>query len=194
MESTIRRPAVAGRFYPGDPNSLLADVRSYLAPPKKTLSAIGCVVPHAGYIYSGHVAGAVFARLRIARRCIVLCPNHTGLGQPLAIMSAGAWETPLGKVRIDSSLANALKQHFPPLTEDADAHRAEHAADHAGKRPQSHRANFGLGRSRIIRRRDERRHQHVRLWADRHNADCRQGAGCNGSGTRQIRYIRRCFW
>jgi MEMO1 family protein len=129
MEPTIRRPAVAGRFYPGDPDSLLADVRSYLTPPEKTLSAIGCVVPHAGYIYSGHVAGAVFARLNIPSRCIVLCPNHTGLGQPVAIMSAGAWETPLGKVRIDSSLANALKQRFPPLTEDADAHRAEHAAE-----------------------------------------------------------------
>ena len=129
MESTVRRPAVAGRFYPGDPSDLLADVRSYLSPTEKTISAIGCVVPHAGYIYSGHVAGAVFARLDIPRRCIVLCPNHTGMGQPLAILSAGAWETPLGKVAIDSSLADALKQRFPQLTEDADAHRAEHAAE-----------------------------------------------------------------
>ncbi|HTE87577.1 MAG TPA: AmmeMemoRadiSam system protein B [Terriglobales bacterium] len=129
MESTVRRPAVAGRFYPGDPSVLLADVRSYLSPTEKTISAIGCVVPHAGYIYSGHVAGAVFARLNIPQRCIVLCPNHTGMGQPLAIMSAGAWETPLGKVAIDSSLADALKQRFPQLTEDADAHRAEHAAE-----------------------------------------------------------------
>ena len=129
MESTIRRPAVAGRFYPGDPSVLLADLRSYLSPTEKTISAIGCVVPHAGYIYSGHVAGAVFARLNIPRRCIVLCPNHTGMGQPLAIMSAGAWETPLGKVAVDSSLADALKQRFPQLAEDADAHRAEHAAE-----------------------------------------------------------------
>src|SRR2546430_12839460 len=129
MESPIRRPAVAGRFYPGDASALLADVRSYLSPTEKTVTAIGCVVPHAGYIYSGHVAGAVFARLDIPRRCIVLCPNHTGMGQPLAIMSAGSWETPLGKVAIDSSLADALKQRFPQLTEDADAHRAEHAAE-----------------------------------------------------------------
>jgi AmmeMemoRadiSam system protein B len=129
MESTIRRPAVAGRFYPGDPSALLADVRSYLSPTEKTIPAIGCVVPHAGYIYSGHVAGAVFARLNIPRRCIVLCPNHTGMGQPLAVMSEGAWETPLGKVPIDSSLAETLKQQFPLLTEDADAHRAEHAAE-----------------------------------------------------------------
>jgi AmmeMemoRadiSam system protein B len=129
MESTVRRPAVAGRFYPGDPSVLLADVRSYLSPTEKTISAIGCVVPHAGYIYSGHVAGAVFARLNIPQRCIVLCPNHTGMGQPLALMSDGAWETPLGKVAVDSSLAGALKHRYSLLTEDADAHRAEHAVE-----------------------------------------------------------------
>ena len=129
MESTIRPPAVAGRFYPGDSNTLLADVRTYLSPAEKTIPAIGCVVPHAGYVYSGHVAGAVFARLNIPPRCIVLCPNHTGMGQPLAVMSDGAWETPLGKVPIDSPLAAALKKRFPLLTEDADAHRAEHAAE-----------------------------------------------------------------
>jgi len=129
MESSIRRPAVAGRFYPGHRDTLLGEVRTYLSPAEKTASAIGCVVPHAGYIYSGHVAGALFARLNIPRRCIVLCPNHTGMGQPLAIMSRGAWETPLGNVPIDSSLADALKQRFPSLTEDSDAHRAEHAVE-----------------------------------------------------------------
>ena len=129
MESSIRRPAVAGRFYPGDRDTLLGEVRTYLSPTEKTFSAIGCVVPHAGYIYSGHVAGAVFARLNIPQRCIVLCPNHTGMGQSLAIMSGGAWETPLGKVAVDSSLADALKHCYSLLTEDADAHRAEHAVE-----------------------------------------------------------------
>ncbi len=80
-------------------------------------------------MYSGHVAGAVFARVEIPRRCIVLCPNHTGMGRPLAIVSEGAWETPLGEVPIDSELAAALKQRFPALEEDAVAHRAEHAAE-----------------------------------------------------------------
>src|SRR5438445_10085131 len=129
MESTTRLPAVAGLFYPGYRDTLLADVITYLSPAEKTSPAIACVVPHAGYIYSGHVAGAVFARLNIPRRCIVLCPNHTGMGQPLAIMSAGAWETPLGRVPIDSSLADALKKRFSLLTGDADAHRAEHAIE-----------------------------------------------------------------
>src|SRR6266478_9074407 len=128
---TVRLPAVAGRFYPRDSETLREEVSSYIAqsPSDEVVHGLGCVVPHAGYMYSGHVAGAVFARLEIPAHCILLCPNHTGMGQPLAIMSAGAWETPLGKVAIDSSLADALKQRFPQLTEDADAHRAEHAAE-----------------------------------------------------------------
>jgi MEMO1 family protein len=129
MISTVRPPAVAGRFYPKDEEILLAEVRSHLSPPQKTVPAIGCVVPHAGYIYSGHVAGAVFSKLEIPRRCLILCPNHTGRGSPLSIMSRGTWATPLGEVPIDSELAEALKRQFPPLSEDADAHRAEHAIE-----------------------------------------------------------------
>ena len=129
MASSIRQPAVAGRFYPRDPDDLRADVQAYISPPQETVSALGCVVPHAGYIYSGHVAGAVYARLEVPRRCILMCPNHTGMGHPLAIMSAGAWSTPLGQVPIDSALAADLKQRFPLLGEDTEAHRAEHAAE-----------------------------------------------------------------
>jgi AmmeMemoRadiSam system protein B len=134
MASTIvRHPAVAGRFYPRDPEELRTEVRVYLSQSNSVISdlvrAIGCIAPHAGYMYSGHVAGAVFARLEIPRRCIVLCPNHTGMGRPLAIMSDGAWATPLGEVAIDGELAAALKQRFPALQEDSAAHRAEHAAE-----------------------------------------------------------------
>ena len=134
MASTIlRHPAVAGRFYPRDPEDLRGEVRGYLSQSSSAaqtpVRAIGCIAPHAGYMYSGHVAGAVFARLEIPRRCIVLCPNHTGMGRPLAIMSEGAWETPLGEAPIDAGLAAALKQRFPALQEDSAAHRAEHAAE-----------------------------------------------------------------
>src|SRR5512135_364373 len=127
MSTTVRHPAVAGRFYPQNPAVLLADVQSYLSPPQEAVTALGCVVPHAGYMYSGGVAGAVFARLDIPRRCILMCPNHTGVGHPVSIMSAGAWETPLGSAPIDSELADTLRQQFPLLTEDATAHRSEHA-------------------------------------------------------------------
>jgi hypothetical protein len=80
-------------------------------------------------MYSGHVAGAIFARLEIPRRCVMLCPNHTGMGRALAVMSEGAWQTPLGEVSIDSELAAALKRRFPALDEDSAAHRAEHAVE-----------------------------------------------------------------
>ena len=129
MAATIRHPAVAGRFYPRDRNTLLKDVKSYLSPQAATIPALGCVTPHAGYIYSGAVAGAVYAQVDLPRRIIVLCPNHTGKGRPLAIMSQGAWETPLGQVPIDAALADDLKRRFPLLTEDADAHRSEHAIE-----------------------------------------------------------------
>lgn len=129
MASPIRHPAVAGRFYPRDPHDLRAEVESYCSPEAEPVPALGCVVPHAGYIYSGHVAGAVYARLDLPRRCILMCPNHTGMGHPLSIMSAGAWETPLGQVPVDSALADAMKRRFPLLGEDAEAHRAEHGAE-----------------------------------------------------------------
>ncbi len=129
MAPILRQPAVAGRFYPQDPERLREDIESYLGSTAEAASAIACIVPHAGYMYSGHVAGAVFSRIAIPRRTILLCPNHTGIGHPLSIMSEGAWQTPLGSVPIDSELAETLRQSLPLLTEDATAHRAEHAAE-----------------------------------------------------------------
>jgi MEMO1 family protein len=142
MSVTVRHPAVAGRFYPQNPEVLLADVQSYLTKKQAPVAALGCIVPHAGYMYSGHVAGAVFARLEIPRRCILLCPNHTGMGHPISIMSTGAWETPLGQVSIDTELADTLRQRLPLLTEDAAAHRSEHAAEVELPFLQALRAHF----------------------------------------------------
>jgi len=127
--SSVRHPAVAGRFYPAQPEILMRDVQSYLAATGEKIEATGCVVPHAGYMYSGHVAGAVYARLTLPQRFIILCPNHTGKGKPLAIVSEGAWDTPLGLVKIDHELALALRHTFPSLSEDSNAHRAEHALE-----------------------------------------------------------------
>jgi AmmeMemoRadiSam system protein B len=129
MTAVQREPAVAGRFYPADPASLLADVESYLSPRQTPASALGCIVPHAGYVFSGHVAGAVFAQLAIPQICIVICPNHTGLGTPLSIMSEGRWQTPLGSLAIDSQVADALKRANPGLEEDTYAHQAEHGIE-----------------------------------------------------------------
>jgi AmmeMemoRadiSam system protein B len=80
-------------------------------------------------MYSGHVAGALYSALELPKRFMILCPNHTGVGAPLAIMSEGAWQTPLGDATIDTDLASALKSKFPLLSEDSTAHKAEHALE-----------------------------------------------------------------
>jgi len=125
----VRHPAVAGRFYPHHAAALRAELASFHNSDVQTIRALGCVVPHAGYIYSGHVAGAVFSHIDIPARCIVLCPNHTGMGRPLSIMSEGEWQTPLGPATIDAPLAETLKQECPLLNEDSEAHRSEHAIE-----------------------------------------------------------------
>jgi MEMO1 family protein len=127
----VRHPAVAGRFYPRDPDILRRDLHTYLSqtPVHDLIQAMGCIAPHAGYMYSGHVAGAVFAELQIPELCVVMCPNHTGMGRALAIMSEGAWETPLGDIPVDEEFAEALKRRCALLYEDSAAHRSEHAAE-----------------------------------------------------------------
>lgn len=141
---TVRQPAVAGRFYTGDRVALLDDLTVYLSPSQSPQLALGCIVPHAGYIYSGAVAGAVFAAIEVPKRCLLLCPNHTGRGRPLAIMSSGTWLTPLGSVAIDSEMADTLKQEFPSLNEDSEAHRAEHAIEVELPFLQQRRAHFSF--------------------------------------------------
>lgn len=129
MATVVRQPAVAGRFYPDNAKVLAREIDSYTQATEAKVKALGCVVPHAGYMYSGHVAGAVYGRLELPRRFVILCPNHTGRGEPLAIMSQGSWATPLGTVALDHELAVALKRRFPPLSEDDEAHRGEHALE-----------------------------------------------------------------
>jgi MEMO1 family protein len=136
MPTAVRQPAVAGRFYPANAQRLRAEVETYTtapasasAEPRAKIRAFGCVVPHAGYIYSGHVAGAVYRRLELPERFVILCPNHTGMGEPLAVMSEGAWHTPLGDASIDEKLAGQLKVKLPLLSEDQAAHRYEHALE-----------------------------------------------------------------
>jgi len=130
MTSAVRTPAVAGRFYPGRAEQLLREIREYTSPVGTgRIAAIGCVAPHAGYIYSGAVAGAVYSRLEIPERCVILCPNHTGKGRPLAVMANTTWQTPLGEVGADAEMGAQLLRRFPALQEDSAAHRAEHAIE-----------------------------------------------------------------
>jgi AmmeMemoRadiSam system protein B len=127
----IRPPAVAGRFYPSEPQELARQISEF-APPVasagKTL-ARGCVVPHAGYMYSGHVAGAVYSLLEIPARCILLGPRHYPRGEEMAILSQGSWRTPCGDAPVDADLAAELMQACPRLREDAVAHEREHSLE-----------------------------------------------------------------
>jgi len=127
----VRRAAWAGQFYPAHPALLRQELEKHLAAQtgKAIARPIACVSPHAAYIYSGAVAGAVYARMDLPDRFILLCPNHNMRGAPLAIMSEGTWQTPLGEARIDSSLAAALQKKCRLLSEDARAHAKEHALE-----------------------------------------------------------------
>lgn len=126
----IRPPAVSGSFYPSDTKELSRLVAQY-APSADgaKISARGCVVPHAGWMYSGHVAGAVYASLEIPARCILLGPRHFPRGEPMAILAQGSWRTPLGEARIDSELAEELMRACPGLREDPVAHEREHSLE-----------------------------------------------------------------
>lgn len=123
-----REPAVAGSFYPADPVRLAREVGALIGPARDAAPAIGLLVPHAGYLYSGEVAGATYARVAVPERAIVLCPNHTGRGAPVALWPGGAWRTPLGRVRMDAELTSALRG-CPLVEDDRDAHLDEHAIE-----------------------------------------------------------------
>jgi MEMO1 family protein len=130
MSSFVRTPAVAGRFYPARAEELLHQVRAFTGQAEQRRArVIGCVAPHAGYMYSGAVAGTVYARVEIPVHCVLLCPNHTGKGVPLAAMATTTWQTPLGDVPPDSEICRRLMQRFPPLEEDSVAHKSEHAIE-----------------------------------------------------------------
>ena len=125
----IREPAVAGRFYPAEPSQLMRQVDGFIASRQTRRRARACMVPHAGYMYSGHVAGAVYGELELPSRLILLGPRHFPHGERLAILSEGAWRTPLGDARIDSELAESLRTACPLLREDAVAHETEHSLE-----------------------------------------------------------------
>jgi AmmeMemoRadiSam system protein B len=127
----LRLPAVAGRFYPDNPEELTRLVREY-AKPQPNINpahAKACLVPHAGYKFSGHVTGAVFSRIAFPQKILILGVRHFPRGESVAIISSGAWRTPLGDVPVDEALATALKNECPILREDAVAHSKEHSLE-----------------------------------------------------------------
>jgi MEMO1 family protein len=127
-----REPAVAGSFYEARPDALRAQVEACFAANERPAAKrrfIGAVVPHAGLMYSGHVAAAFYALAELPRRLVILCPNHTGFGHPAAINREGSWRTPLGGAKIDTPLADALMSRAPILADDWRAHAREHSLE-----------------------------------------------------------------
>ncbi len=127
----LRFPAVAGKFYPADPKELSSLVAQFtqknsaFEPPHVR----ACLVPHAGYVYSGMVAGAVFSSIFLPKKILLLGVRHYPRGASLAILSEGSWRTPLGDAPIDSPLAERLRAACPALREDTVAHGQEHSLE-----------------------------------------------------------------
>src|SRR3989338_1425918 len=128
----IRPPAVAGQFYPLKPRELREQIKSFAGariPAVIQREAIACLLPHAGYIYSGSVAYSVVSQLKIKKNLIILGPNHTGMGENFSIMTEGSWATPLGEVGINPALANKLLSQSTLLKSDTQAHKFEHSIE-----------------------------------------------------------------
>lgn len=125
----LRKPAVCGQFYPANAQILRQQVATYLEPEAPKKEVRGAVVPHAGYMFSGPVAGAVYSRILFPDNFVILGPNHTGMGTSYSIMSEGKWETPLGEVSINSRLAQKILQYCPFLKDDEKAHLHEHSIE-----------------------------------------------------------------
>lgn len=125
----VRKPVVAGHFYQSSAGALRREVGEYLSSTSERVPAIGIVSPHAGLMYSGPVAGAVYSRVVLPSTIILIGPNHTGLGAPVSIMTSGSWETPLGSVEIDETMARAVLSGSPRMREDTLAHLREHSLE-----------------------------------------------------------------
>ncbi|MFH1858367.1 MAG: AmmeMemoRadiSam system protein B [Candidatus Omnitrophota bacterium] len=126
----VRLPCVAGQFYEKEPELLARQVTACLPEkPKRKQKAIAVQVPHAGLMYSGPVAGEVYASIEWPPTVILLGPNHTGEGSPISMTQAEYWRTPLGDVEVDDELASHLQRHAPELVVDETAHRFEHSIE-----------------------------------------------------------------
>jgi len=124
-----RNPIVAGKFYPETPASLHDEIERLIDADVPKEQVIGLVSPHAGYVYSGAVAGATFSRVEFKDTFVILGPSHTGRGAAFSIMTEGMWKTPLGEVRIDSSLGRQILRRSDYLRQDTAAHHYEHSIE-----------------------------------------------------------------
>lgn len=126
-----RKPLVAGQFYPADPLQMQAQVKEFLQlgqGPAESPARL-CMVPHAGHVFSGAVAGKTLAQCGLQENILLLGPNHTGQGKPIAVWAQGEWEIPGATLKVQEYLAQELIQSHPALEEDTQAHMHEHSLE-----------------------------------------------------------------
>lgn len=128
MISGVRQAAVAGQFYPDSPQQL-TDTVKHLIGQGPMGRALGMMAPHAGYLYSGGVAGEVYGAVEMTDTFVILGPNHTGLGPAAAIMTSGVWRLPGGDALVDELLAQSILGSCRLLTADESAHKFEHSIE-----------------------------------------------------------------
>jgi len=139
---SLRRPAVAGSFYPADKGELIQLIKdSYLHPlgpgrlppaPESRAGTLACLAPHAGYIYSGPVAAHSYLHVSSMLDpdlILVVAPNHYGIGSGVSAYMKGEWETPLGRLRVDAQAAEELSRATGILDFDPTAHQLEHSLE-----------------------------------------------------------------
>lgn len=125
----MREPVVAGQFYPGTRAGIEKVFKGFVNRAEKKEDAKGVVMPHAGYGYSGRVAGATISAVNLKSTYLILGPNHTGMGTAFGLMSNEDWQTPLGEVGVDKKLAQAILSSSRFIKEDKLAHTEEHSIE-----------------------------------------------------------------
>lgn len=125
----IRKPVVAGQFYPQTETGMIKMLSKMVEVVPEKQDVKGVIMPHAGYVYSGYVAGATISKVDVKKTAIILGTNHTGAGKPFSIMTKGSWETPLGEVKIDTEIAESILKESSLLEEDSLSHLHEHSIE-----------------------------------------------------------------
>ena len=125
----LRQPAVAGQFYPGSASQLRSSLGEMIDESEEKIRVKGIIAPHAGYMYSGGIAGKLYGRIKIPSAVLLIGPNHHGAGEAAALYPDGEWITPLGSVPVNSRLNHLIRSHAPLVQFDTLAHRFEHSLE-----------------------------------------------------------------
>ena len=126
----MRKPVVAGSFYPATEKELLHLVENYIngRQPTPPIEACAVIVPHAGYIYSGELAAKTLCSVQIPKTVLLIGPNHTGQGSPVSL-STETWTTPFGSVPVNTNLADHIVNEHKSIVVDEAAHANEHSLE-----------------------------------------------------------------